>query len=303
MKAYISTYSTVSRIGSHENGILTNLDHINEEVQHPSYKEILPANLIRRMGGLLKMSLGSALLAKGDQEISGIFVGTALGCLDNTDKFLREAISKPEGLLAPTSFIQSTHNSIAGQIGLILKNHGYNTTHTNEGSSFETALIDAILYANETNQKMLVGGVDEKTEAVVELANRANLPLNDYAEGSTFFVIDNSAKQNTVMISDIQVRHDFNDLKDAISGYIGTKHPDVILIGNSNPIIGSELNEFDSIEVINYSNYSGIFPTNVGFGIQMAAEMILSTSQSASHILVVNNYGNKTVSFTSLQKA
>src|SRR5690606_5397812 len=97
---------------------------------HPDYKTIIPPALIRRMGNLIKMGVGAALSVKADNKIAGIVVGTGLGCIENTDIFLREFIERPAGALSPTAFIQSTHNTVAGQIALILKEHGYNSTYT-----------------------------------------------------------------------------------------------------------------------------------------------------------------------------
>ena len=106
---------------------------------------------MRRMGNLIKMGVGTALKVKGEEKIEGIVVGTGLGCIENTEIFLREFIVHSSGTLSPTAFIQSTHNTVAGQIALILKEHGYNSTYTQRGTSFENALIDGCLLSSETN--------------------------------------------------------------------------------------------------------------------------------------------------------
>ncbi|HKJ49248.1 MAG TPA: beta-ketoacyl synthase chain length factor, partial [Christiangramia sp.] len=64
--------------------------------------------------------------------------------------------------LSPTSFIQSTHNTVGGQIALDLKCKGHNMTFTQNSVSFESALLDALLQMQEDGvRNILVGGVDE----------------------------------------------------------------------------------------------------------------------------------------------
>ena len=50
-----------------------------------------------------------------------------------------------KNILTPTSFIQSTHNTVGGQIALELQCKGYNFTYVHGSNSFESALLDAKL--------------------------------------------------------------------------------------------------------------------------------------------------------------
>ena len=50
-----------------------------------------------------------------------------------------------KNILTPTSFIQSTHNTVGGQIALGLECKGYNFTYVHASISFESALLDAQL--------------------------------------------------------------------------------------------------------------------------------------------------------------
>ena len=49
-----------------------------------------------------------------------IITGTGLGCLEDTEKFLTAMVTNKEEFLTPTSFIQSTHNTVSAQIALLL---------------------------------------------------------------------------------------------------------------------------------------------------------------------------------------
>ena len=70
----------------------------------------------------------------------GIIVGTAYGCLQDTEIFLTTMIEYNEEMFTPTAFIQSTHNTIGAQIGLMLQCHNYNNAFVHSGFSFESAL-------------------------------------------------------------------------------------------------------------------------------------------------------------------
>ena len=62
-----------------------------------------------------------------------------LGCLDNLEKFLMEVINNNEHVTSVLPFINSTHNAVAAQISMLLKNHNYNVTYCHRGFSFESA--------------------------------------------------------------------------------------------------------------------------------------------------------------------
>jgi len=129
------------------------------------YKSVIKPMMLRRMSKAVKMGLFCAkkalLEAKMDMP-DAIIVGTGQGCLQDTEKFMSSMLESEEGLLSPTSFIQSTHNTVGGQIALDLKCKAYNMTFTQNSVSFESALIDALLQMeDEKVNNLLVGGVDE----------------------------------------------------------------------------------------------------------------------------------------------
>ena len=135
------------------------------------YKEFIPVMALRRMSTAVKMGLTAALIALKDAGIEmadAIITGTGQGCKQDTEKFLKELLEKEEALLAPTSFIQSTHNTIGGQIALNLNCNAYNVTYSQNSASLELALTDALLLFNEQPgpENVLVGGVDEISENI-----------------------------------------------------------------------------------------------------------------------------------------
>lgn len=146
-------------------------------VTAPNYKEYIPAATLRRTSHILKMGISAGLMClqkSGAAQTDAIIVGTAMGCYEDTDKFLRAIDANGEKMLTPTSFIQSTHNTVAGQLALLVKCHGYNFTYVHQGLSFEYALADALLLLKEKEaETILLGGVDELIPPLCELFSRA----------------------------------------------------------------------------------------------------------------------------------
>ena len=87
----------------------------------PAYKEYIPPASIRRMAKGVKMGIVAGIHALKQAQISSpeaILVGTGMGCVQDSEKFLRGILDNQEQHLTPTAFIQSTHNTVAGQIAL-----------------------------------------------------------------------------------------------------------------------------------------------------------------------------------------
>ncbi len=308
MLAYIHSYRSISRLDSFESGIVPVAKKSNLiNLIHPDYKAIIPPALIRRMGNLIKMGVGTALRVKGDNSIEGIIVGTGLGCIENTDIFLREFIERSSGALSPTAFIQSTHNTVAGQIALILKEHGYNSTYTQRGFSFENALMDAILLSDESDGNVLVGGLDESISLFHELASSANLELKNQSSGATFFLISQNPIDAKAKVSGLSFFScSPNAVAERLNHFLKTEkldRPDLIVYGNSFPD-DSQIPKLDFvIPIENYSDFCGAYMTNSAFGVQFAAEILCeSSAYQANKILVLNNFQNTDFSFIYLEK-
>jgi 3-oxoacyl-(acyl-carrier-protein) synthase len=191
----------------------------------PGYRDFIPADMIRRMGRIIKMGVAASKLCCRDAAASrnngtgelvpeAIITGTGMGCLEDTEKFLTTLIKNNEEFLTPTSFIQSTHNTVAGQIALLLKCHGYNFTYVHRGVSFESALIDAMTQMELGElSNVLAGGMDELTANYFAITSRLghwkqkpihslNL-LQDHqrgsiaGEGATFLFLENEKNAGT----------------------------------------------------------------------------------------------------------
>lgn len=186
----------------------TLLTKLNEESQlvQPNYKEFVKPALLRRMSTALKMGVAggkTSLQIAGVENCDAITVGTGLGCVRDTLKFMKVMYEENETGLSPTSFIQSTHNSIAGQIALMLGNHGYNMTHVQAVLSLGYALSDAeLLLAEKDANSVLVGVVDEKTDELIQLLQKLSATIEydmpKVGEGAAFFLATSNKDENTI---------------------------------------------------------------------------------------------------------
>ena len=133
----------------------------------PDYKQFFPANTVRRLGKILKRAMLTSkqvIEATGIQNPEAIITGTGFGCVENTELFLESMVNEGEEFLKPTSFMQSTHNTISSLIAIDTGSHGYNSTYTQKGISFDLALLDAFVQLKGGLIKnALVGAHDEVT--------------------------------------------------------------------------------------------------------------------------------------------
>ncbi|UPK71471.1 beta-ketoacyl synthase N-terminal-like domain-containing protein [Chitinophaga filiformis] len=145
----------------------------------PDYKQWIDVKLIRRMSRVIKMGVAAAKLSLQEAGVEipdAIITGTAYGCLDDTGVFLSKMINQQEEMLTPTAFIQSTHNTVAGQIALMLGCHAYNNTFVHKGFSFESALLDSIMILREgRSSSILAGAMDELTNHSFNILSRFDL--------------------------------------------------------------------------------------------------------------------------------
>jgi len=131
----------------------------------PDFKQFISAGDARRMGKLLKRALAtslSALQEGGIDNPDAIITGTGFGSIENTELFLDALVREGEQLLKPTQFMQSTHNTASSLIGIHTRCHGYNSTYSQKGFSFDSALYDAWMqFRIGRISSALVGSHDE----------------------------------------------------------------------------------------------------------------------------------------------
>ncbi|MEO5893300.1 MAG: beta-ketoacyl synthase chain length factor [Ferruginibacter sp.] len=132
------------------------------KVIEPSYEGI-PPGILRRMSKSVRIGIGAALpLLKDRPTPGGIIIGTANAGFEDCFHFLKQIVDYNEGLLSPGSFVQSTPNALAGQLGILKQNKGYNITHVHLGLAFENAATDAAMMIEENpGTSYLLGAVDD----------------------------------------------------------------------------------------------------------------------------------------------
>jgi 3-oxoacyl-[acyl-carrier-protein] synthase II len=275
----------------------------------PDYKDFIDPKLIRRMSHIIKMGVATAkdCLNKGDTEIPGaIITGTAYGCLEDTVTFLTRIVEQQEELLPPTAFIQSTHNTVAAQIALMLKCHQYNNTFVHKGISFESALLDAIMLLKENEaDNILVGGTDEMVDASFTVLTRLGLfkrwPVSNLdlyltkskgtigGEGAAFFLLTDKASENNLAeltaIKTIYKPASLEDIENRVTAFLdenslNIEDIDLVITGKSGDLRHDEIYEqlglslFKNNALANYKHLCGEYPTSSAFALWLASNII-----------------------------
>lgn len=169
------------------NKAMTNGDVVSD------IKTLIPdAGLRRRMSSVIKTAVATAVECVGGVDAvsapDAIITATGWGCMTDSERFLRNVIEDREQLLNPTPFIQSTFNTVGGQIALLRHNHCYNMTYVNRSHSFEDALLDAMMRIEDgESEEVLLGAFDEQTPSQQAIMRRMGLLRNRRSgEGAMF---------------------------------------------------------------------------------------------------------------------
>ena len=265
---------------------LTELEPIEQgqSLIEPDYKVLLNSRLLRRMSPILKLGSYAALdtLTRVDAVPEAIIVGSGLGCSLDTLTFLNELNTNLDSALSPTAFIRSTHNTVAGQIALLLKNQGYNMTFTQGSLSFESALSDAQLAikSGEINSA-LVGGIDELSEGLlellIELAESNGLEAPVIGHGSNFFYLEKEGSEGDIEVVDVMSFHNGQN-ETNIDGFLQRSGIDLsevdLLLDGSSVEFADVAYETPEIATINYKQFCGEFFSASAFGMIMGYSMI-----------------------------
>lgn len=169
-------------------------------------KVLIPdANLRRRMSYVLKMGVSTAMECihrSSNCRIDAIITAMGLGCLSDSEKFLRNILESNEQMLNPTPFIQSTFNTIGGQIALLTGNRCYNMTYSHRRSSFDSALLDGLMKLEEGANDVLVGAADEQTPSQTKIMQRLGVFRTGVNpdEGAHFFIVGSKPCSGTLAI-------------------------------------------------------------------------------------------------------
>ncbi|MDN4030843.1 beta-ketoacyl synthase N-terminal-like domain-containing protein [Chryseobacterium gambrini] len=286
----------------------------------PIYKEFIPPAMIRRMSKTVKMSSVAsqyALKEAGIENPDAIITGTGMGCSQDSEKFLKNVLDNHEEFLTPTYFIQSTHNTVAGQIALGLQCHAYNFTYVNTSSSLEFSFLDGKLQINDGEaENVLVGSTDEQTERVMELyklnktiKKEENLPvdfLNSetegviWGEGASFFVLGKEKTESSyALLRDIQITNklDLEETQQFIENFLAknnltNKDIDAVILGFSGDVKSdvyykNAMDLFDNSALLYYKHLSGEFNTASGFSTFMACHIL--KNQEIPEVMLIND--------------
>jgi 3-oxoacyl-[acyl-carrier-protein] synthase II len=294
MKAAIKASSVISPQPTYLSGGFP--EEIREYVSdrlfcvEPDYKDLIHPLQLRRMPRILKMGLASAQLCinrAGNVSPDAIIVGTGLGCLDNLEKFLLEVLRHNEHVTSVLPFINSTHNAVAAQVAMLLKNHNYNITYCHRGFSFESALQDALMHFEENKvRNILIGGIDECTNDFVKLHDyldywkeptsnlqlfAGNSPGTIAGEGSAFFMLtgEPGADEDAVIVEGCHTfftpeAPDINEVKKELDEFLKTtgvplSRIDGVMFGLNGD------NQFDSLYYGLQNDYFTHVPAFMGY--------------------------------------
>jgi len=232
--------------------------------------------------------------------------------LDNNEEFL-----------TPTFFIQSTHNTVAGQIALGLQCHAYNFTYVNTSSSLEFSFLDAKLQINDGEaDNVLVGSTDEQTDRTMELyklnktiKKEENLPVNFlnsttdgviWGEGASFFVLGKNKTENSyAQLKDIQIssKLDLEETQQFIEEFLAKNNLkndeiDAVILGfsgdkESDSYYKKTMDLFENSALLYYKHLSGEFNTASGFSTFMACHIL--KNQEIPEVMMINSMNREEI--------
>jgi hypothetical protein len=243
------------------------------------------------MNRVQKFGLSTTLdsLSRVNATVDAVIFATGWGCINSTYKFLERLFDGKELPLNPAVFIQSTHNTIAAQTAIYLKNQSYNNTITDDRLPFELAMDSAILCLQDNDfRNVLLGACDEMTPQLTDILNRISKFGNPglYGEGGACFLLSKE-KENSIAeikyfgsVPEKDTAEIINDLSEKYSiDYIFTPR---------------ERHFSGNVPQILYTDYFGDFPTSAACGFWLAVDCLKPTNPLIPHaknILLVS--GNK----------
>jgi 3-oxoacyl-(acyl-carrier-protein) synthase len=333
-KTYINGLGCISAQETFDTFFLEKAE-INENdtvlaIKPPVYKDFISPVAIRRMAKGVKNGIVASAMAMKEANVASvdaIITGTGLGCIEDSEKFLKAIIDNKEEFLTPTSFIQSTHNTVGAQIALGLQCKAYNLTYVNGSVSFESALFDAKMKMEEEEANtILVGGMDENADYTASLFRLAGIIKKEneapykvlnattkgavYGEGATFFVLENEKKSTTYAeVLDIEMVNKLalNEVEAKMTSFLeGNKLEvsdiDAVVLGYNGDMESDDYyktfseNTFKNTPQVYYKHLSGEYNTASAFGLWVGLKIL--KTQVIPEIISVNDLkksGYKTI--------
>lgn len=330
-KVYINSVASISPQKTFDNSVF--LDEIIEYNDNvitafdPDYKQYISPAAARRMAKGIKMGVVASKIAMeeaGVETVDAIVTGTGMGCMIDSEKFVSAIIDNNEQYLTPTSFIQSTHNTVAGQIALGIECKGYNFTYVHSAISFESALLDAKMQLeNDEANNILVGGVEELGAHTTKVHRTINhikphpISISEmlksktqgavFSEGADFFVLSNEKKESCY--AEVVAVETLNTLaKEKVASTIENflnengltpKEVDAVVLGNNGDVGYDDyyhsLSEglFKNTQQVYYKHLVGENNTVSGFGVWLASKIL--KNQSVPEIVKINQINDSDV--------
>ena len=302
----------------------------------PDFKPFVPAAQGRRMGKLLKRALTTSLSVIRESGIAcpdAIMMGTGLGCIESTERFLESLCRDGEQLLKPTHFMQSTHNTVASLIGIQTGNTGYNITYSHKGISVDCALHDALVqFKLGMIGSALVGGNDEVSPSYFTLLKKIGFVGQDSevcGEASVAMMLSNEQENALCQVKGVKVlyRPDVCRLQSALSQMLSEADTslggiDAVMTG----ISGNRLNDkyyydllpelLPGVPVLHYKHIFGESYSASGLGVyatvrclqhgfipqSLVLEQPTCSVPAPNRILLLNIADGKDYSFILLEK-
>jgi 3-oxoacyl-(acyl-carrier-protein) synthase len=271
----------------------------------PAYGQIIPAGLFRRMGKAVRMGVGAGLPLIQNAQIEGIILGTANGGLEDCLKFLNQIVDYNEGTLTPTNFVQSTPNAVAGNLALMSKTTGYNTTHVHKGLAFEAALLDTMLLLEEKRGKtFLVGSIEEISDYnhnidllagsfktghfTSENLFKLDSPGSANGEGAAMFIVSAERQEGSLaQVKDVFQSNNLaeNELTPIVEAFLRRSNLqrgdiDAVILGISGDnrsdhwYFNLQKALFEECNCYTYKNMVGDYPTGSAFAMWMGAQLL-----------------------------
>ncbi|MGV3461390.1 MAG: beta-ketoacyl synthase N-terminal-like domain-containing protein [Flavobacterium sp.] len=324
-KCYINGMGCISAQKTFDTFFLEDAEHNTAlnilPVSEPDYKEFIPPAMARRMAKVVKNGVAAssrALQEAGVTMPDAIITGTGLGCSTDSEKFLKAILDNNEQFLTPTSFIQSTHNTVGAQIALGLQCKAYNFTYVNGSVSFESSVIDAQLQIDEGEaQNIVIGGVEEiaeNTSVFMRLSGQIKaeggapytILESDtkgavHSEGSVFFVLSSGKQESTYAeLKDISIYNKLSETEVAekaqaflAANGLSADDVDAVVLGYNGDVefdgfyntLANGL--FKNTQQLYYKHLSGEFNTASAFGLWMAAKVL--REQQIPELVKVND--------------
>lgn len=134
----------------------------------------VPQRAYRRLGRAQRMAIVTSELAIENIDLTdraervAVCLGTGMGELGQTYRFLENMIRNDEAHPMPACFVNSVHNALAAQIAILLPCKGENHTFVHGATSFETALWQARQILKQGRAEyVLACGADEWIDGFV----------------------------------------------------------------------------------------------------------------------------------------